>query len=215
MTPRPIDLAELLQAERIVPVLTLTRLDDAVPLAHALMAGGLRTLEITLRTPVALAAAERIAAEVEGAIVGLGTVTTASDIAAARRIGAHFAVSPGATETLFDAARDHAMPFLPGVATASEIMAATSRGARVLKFFPAVPAGGLPAVKAFAGPFPDVRFCPTGGIGEADLPAWLAQPNVLAVGGSWLAPADRIAAGDWATITQVAARSVSAARGRG
>lgn len=202
----------VLAANPIVPVITIDEVRQAVPLARALLAGGVTALEITLRTPVALEAARIIIGEVPDAIVGLGTVTRPDDLAEASRIGAHFAISPGSTSDLLAAARDCAVPLLPGVATASEVMAAVAAGFNVVKFFPAVPAGGLAAIKALAGPFPDVRFCPTGGIGEATFVEWLKAPMVVSVGGSWLAPPDLVRHGAWPEITAIARRSVAAAR---
>ena len=203
----------LLRAARVVPVLTIARVADAVPLARALVAGGVRTLEITLRTAAGAAAAKAIHAEVADAIVGLGTVTTSRDLELCRDNGLKFAFSPGASPALLDAAAAMGLDFVPGVQTASEIMACLERGFDVMKFFPAVPAGGIPALKALAGPFPHVRFCPTGGISEADAATWLALPNVLAVGGSWLAPPELVEAGDWAAITARAKRSMDLLRG--
>jgi 2-dehydro-3-deoxyphosphogluconate aldolase / (4S)-4-hydroxy-2-oxoglutarate aldolase len=194
----------ILSANRIIPVITIERLADAVPLARALVAGGIRALEITLRTPVALEGARAIIANVPDAIVGLGTVLTPADLDLCRSIGARFAVSPGATNRLLAAAQAQSISLLPGIATASDLMTALDHGIDTVKFFPAVPAGGIPALKALAGPFPHVRFCPTGGISVAAAPDWLGLPNVLAVGGSWLCPADRIRAGDWAAITALA-----------
>lgn len=191
----------LLRAARLVPVLTIERARDAVPLAHALVAGGVRTLEITLRTAAGLEAARLIKAEVPEAIVGLGTVTRRQDLELCREMGLRFAFSPGATPALLDAAAALGLDFVPGVQTASDIMACLERGFDAVKFFPAVPAGGIAALKALAGPFPQVRFCPTGGISEEQATTWLALPNVLAVGGSWLAPPDLIASGDFAAIT--------------
>lgn len=202
-------LRTLLATNRIVPVIVIERIEHAVPLACALVAGGIRALEITLRTPAALEAARRIKAEVEGAVVGLGTVTTPDDLAAAERIGAAFAVSPGATPRLLGAARNTAVPLLPGVATASDLMQSLDHGIDTVKFFPAVPAGGIPALKALGGPFPDVRFCPTGGITEQSARDWLALTNVAAVGGSWLSPTALVAAGRWNDITAIA-RSAAA-----
>lgn len=200
--------AALLRAARVVPVLTIEREADAVPLAHALVAGGVRTLEITLRTAAGAAAAKAIRAEVEEAIVGLGTVLTRRDLEVCVDNGLRFAFSPGASPALLDAAADIGLDFVPGVQTASEIMACLERGFDVMKFFPAVPAGGLAALKALSGPFPQVRFCPTGGISEADAATWLKAKNVLAVGGSWLAPAELVESGDWAAITSRAKRSM-------
>ena len=195
-------------------MITIERADDAVPLARALLAGGISAIEITLRTPAAREAAARIVAEVPQAVVGVGTVLSPADLAAAHKIGAHFAVSPGATPELLEAAnRLPTLALLPGVATASEVMACLARGFTILKLFPAVPAGGLSLLRALAGPFPDVRFCPTGGVGESNAAEWLAEPNVLAVGGSWVAPASDIRAGNWGAITE-RARQARARAGR-
>jgi 2-dehydro-3-deoxyphosphogluconate aldolase / (4S)-4-hydroxy-2-oxoglutarate aldolase len=198
----------ILRASPIIPVITIERADDGAPLARALVAGGLPALEVTLRTPAAPAAAKAIAREVPEAMLGIGTVLTREDLETARNLGARFAVSPGATPDLLDAAAASALPFLPGIQTASEIMAALARGFDVVKLFPALPAGGIAALKALSGPFPQVRFCPTGGIGEDDFGEWLALPNVAAVGGSWLAPSADIRAGNWAAITERARRAV-------
>jgi 2-dehydro-3-deoxyphosphogluconate aldolase / (4S)-4-hydroxy-2-oxoglutarate aldolase len=195
----------LLAECRVVPVIVIERAQDAVPLARALVAGGIHALEITLRTPVALEAARRIKGEVEGAMVGLGTVTRPADLDAADAMGAAFAVSPGATVDLLKAAATRRTPLLPGVATASDLMQALEHGVQTVKFFPAVPAGGIAAVKALAGPFPDVRFCPTGGIGADTAAQWLAVPVISAIGGSWLAPADLVKAQRWSDITALAA----------
>ena len=190
----------LLAIGRVIPVITINDLDDAVPLARALVAGGVRLLEITLRTKAGMAAAEAIMRAVPEAVVGIGTVLTPADMARAVASGARFALSPGATPALLDAAADAPIPFLPGVATASELMAAMARGFSTTKFFPASTAGGIPALKALAGPFPQARFCPTGGITEENAATWLAEPNVVAVGGSWLTPAAAVAAKRWDTI---------------
>ena len=198
----------ILAVARIIPVLTIEREADAVPLARALVTGGLAVLEITLRTEAAPAAAAAIIRAVPEAIVGLGTVLTAKDLATAASLGARFALSPGATPELLDAAGAGTLPFVPGVATASEIMAALARGFDTLKFFPAGQAGGIAALKALAGPFPQVRFCPTGEIGETNFAEWLAAGNVVAVGGSWLTPVGDIRAGNWAAITERAKRAV-------
>jgi 2-dehydro-3-deoxyphosphogluconate aldolase / (4S)-4-hydroxy-2-oxoglutarate aldolase len=205
----------ILAANRIIPVITIDRVADAVPLARALVAGGVTALEITLRTPVALDAAKAIIAEVPGAIVGLGTVTRPADFDAAERIGARFVISPGTTPALLRSAATRPMPYLPGVATASDLMAAMEAGYRTVKFFPAVQAGGITAIRALAGPFPDIRFCPTGGIGEANAAEWLAVPCIAAVGGSWLAPTDLIRSGDFAGITAIATRSTAKLPARG
>lgn len=192
---------QLLTAARIIPVLTIERVEDAIPLARALVAGGVRTLEITLRTEAAVVAAEAIIADVPDAVVGIGTILTPDDLAQVVSLGARFGVSPGATPELLDAVARSELPFLPGVATASELMQAQARGFNTLKFFPAEQAGGIAMLRALAGPFPQTRFCPTGGIGAANAAAWLAEPNVLAVGGSWLCPATDVRAGNWSAIT--------------
>ena len=199
--------AEVLALGPIIPVITIDRLEDAVPLARALVAGGVRLLEITLRTPAGMAGAEAIIQDVPDAVVGIGTVLTPEDLRRAEDIGARFALSPGATPTLLDAAAATDIPFMPGVATASELMEAAARGFDAVKFFPATAAGGLPYLKALAGPFPQARFCPTGGLTEGNAAEWLAQPNVVAVGGSWLTPAAEIAARQWDAISARAARS--------
>ncbi|MFO1340986.1 MAG: bifunctional 4-hydroxy-2-oxoglutarate aldolase/2-dehydro-3-deoxy-phosphogluconate aldolase [Burkholderiaceae bacterium] len=193
----------------VIPVIVIDRLEDAVPLARALVAGGVKVLEVTLRTPVALAAIEAMAREVEGAIVGAGTIRSAADARAARQAGAVFGVSPGYTAEVGAACRELGLPLLPGVATASEVMAAQADGLSFLKFFPATAAGGIPLLKALAGPFPDVVFCPTGGISLQTAPDFLALPNVKVCGGSWLTPADAVKAGDWARITRLAAEAAA------
>jgi 2-dehydro-3-deoxyphosphogluconate aldolase/(4S)-4-hydroxy-2-oxoglutarate aldolase len=206
-------LVALFAAARIIPVLTIERLADAVPLARALVAGGVRTLEVTLRTEVAVAAASAIIAEVPEAIVGIGTILNADDLARAEALGARFGISPGLTSDLLEAAAASRLPFAPGIATASELMQALAHGFGVVKFFPAEPAGGIKTLRALAGPFPNARFCPTGGIGEANAGAWLAEPNVVAVGGSWLCPAAEIASGNWAGITAMCARTLKSLKG--
>ena len=188
----------------VIPVIVLDRVDAAVPLARALVAGGVRVLEVTLRTPVALACIEAIARAVPEAIVGAGTLRSAADARAALDAGSAFGVSPGYTAVLGAACRDIGLPLLPGVATASEVMAAMADGIHFLKFFPATAAGGLPMLKALAGPFADVVFCPTGGITARTAPQFLALPNVKVCGGSWLTPADAVAAADWGRITRLA-----------
>jgi 2-dehydro-3-deoxyphosphogluconate aldolase/(4S)-4-hydroxy-2-oxoglutarate aldolase len=207
-------LEDILRAAPVIPVITIERLEHAVPLARALVAGGLQALEITLRTPAAPAAAAAIARDVPEAILGLGTVLSPQDLETAHTLGARFALSPGTTPDLLDAAAAGDLPFIPGVQTASELMAALARGFDVVKFFPAAPAGGIAALRALSGPFPHARFCPTGGIGEDNLMDWLALANVLAVGGSWLAPAAEIRAGKWGAITARARRSVDKLRAR-
>ena len=201
-------IAELIRQATVIPVLTIERLQDAVPLAKALVAGGVRTLEVTLRTPVAVDAAKAIIAEVPDAVVGIGTILNADDLARAEALGATFGISPGATPELLKAVAASRLPFAPGIATASELMQALAHGFDVVKFFPAEQAGGIKALRALAGPFPNVRVCPTGGIGEANAATWLAEPNVLAVGGSWLCPAADIRAGNWAGITAMCAKAM-------
>ena len=201
-------LADILQAARLVAVLTIERVDRAVPLARALIAGGVRTLEVTLRTRAGADAAAAIQAEVPGAVVGLGTVVTTRDLELTKSLGLPFAFSPGATPDLLDAAAELGNPFAPGIATASELMAATSRGFTIVKLFPAEQVGGIAALKAFAGPFQSVRFNPTGGITEANMTGYLGLPNVVAVGGSWMAPAADIESGNWEAITVRARRAM-------
>jgi len=174
----------------VIPVVVIDDVDDAVPLAEALVRGGLPAIEVTLRTDAAPAAIERIAAEVDGAVVGAGTVTTNAQIADALSVGARFLVSPGATPTLLDGLQASGLPFLPGTATASDMVALIERGITHAKLFPAEVVGGVGALKAFAGPFPQLRFCPTGGIRAANAPAYLEQPNVVCVGGSWMVSGD-------------------------
>ncbi|MCC2651166.1 MAG: 2-dehydro-3-deoxyphosphogluconate aldolase [Microvirga sp.] len=205
-------LADLLRSGPVVPVITLERVEDAVPLARALVAGGLRLLEITLRTPAAADAAAAIIRDVPEAIVGIGTVLTPKDLERAQALGARYALSPGATPDLLAAASRSEMPFIPGIATASELMMALAHGFQTVKFFPAVAAGGIPALKALAGPFPQARFCPTGGIDEKNLKDWLALPNVVAIGGSWICSTADIRAQSWDEITAKAQKAVASAR---
>ncbi|MBR0895747.1 bifunctional 4-hydroxy-2-oxoglutarate aldolase/2-dehydro-3-deoxy-phosphogluconate aldolase [Bradyrhizobium tropiciagri] len=207
-TSKQDQIAELIRQATVIPVLTIERLEDAVPLAKALVAGGVRTLEVTLRTPVAVDAAKAIIAGVPDAVVGIGTILNADDLARAEALGAKFGISPGATPELLKAVAASKLPFAPGIATASELMQALAHGFDVVKFFPAEQAGGIKALRALAGPFPQVRVCPTGGIGEANAATWLAEPNVLAVGGSWLCPAADIRAGNWAGITAMCAKAM-------
>ena len=212
-TPSKTDrLKELLKLAPVIPVITIQRVEDAVPLARALVSGGLRLLEITLRTEAGQDAAAAVVAEVPDAVVGIGTVLTPQDLARSRELGARFALSPGATPELLDAAAESDLPFMPGVATASELMMALARGFDTVKFFPAVPAGGTAALKALAGPFPQARFCPTGGVSEENAADWLALPNVVVVGGSWLTPAGEIRAGAWDRITERARRATALRR---
>jgi 2-dehydro-3-deoxyphosphogluconate aldolase/(4S)-4-hydroxy-2-oxoglutarate aldolase len=198
----------------VIPVLTIERASDAVPLARALVAGGLRVLEITLRTPAAIEAIALIAGEVPDAVTGAGTVLNAGDWKRAEAAGAQFIVSPGLTQPLIDAAADSPLAFLPGVATAGELMRGLDAGLGSFKFFPAETSGGAPALKALYGPFADVRFCPTGGITAKSAPDYLALPNVVCVGGGWVAPADALAAGDFARITDLT-RAASALASKG
>lgn len=188
----------------VIPVIVLHDVAHAVPLARALVAGGIRMLEVTLRTPQALACIEAIAREVPDAVAGAGTLRSAADAQAALNAGARFGVSPGYTAALGQACRDLKLPLLPGVATGSEIMAAMEDGLSELKFFPALQAGGTAMLKAWHGPFGDIRFCPTGGVSPGNAADFLALPNVACVGGSWLTPADAVAAGDWARIEALA-----------
>lgn len=196
----------------VVPVVIIEDASKAVGMARALVAGGVPAIEVTLRTPAALDAVRAIAAEVEGAFVGVGTVLTAHDLENAYKAGARFAVSPGSSPRLLDAADDHELPLLPGAATSSEAMALLERGYRFQKFFPAVPAGGTKLLGAWASPLPQIRFCPTGGISLANAPEFLALPNVVCVGGSWLTPADKLASSDWAGIEALAREASQLAR---
>jgi 2-dehydro-3-deoxyphosphogluconate aldolase/(4S)-4-hydroxy-2-oxoglutarate aldolase len=188
------EFTENLKAVRIVPVIVIKDLGHAVPLAEALVEGGLNVLEITLRTPAALEAIRTISGTVKGAIVGAGTVINAEQFVQATSAGAQFVVSPGLTEEVVRASRDHLVPILPGVATASEIMQGLSLGLKTFKFFPAENVGGASAIKALGGPFPQVSFCPTGGVNAKNLGTYLSLPNVIAAGGSWMVPSDLNAA---------------------
>jgi 2-dehydro-3-deoxyphosphogluconate aldolase/(4S)-4-hydroxy-2-oxoglutarate aldolase len=194
----------ILTAAPVVPVLTIEDRTAAVPLARALVAGGLTALEVTLRTKAGPDCIRAIAAEVEGADVGAGTVLDRRQLEEAVSCGARFLVSPGATPGLVAAAQEYPVPFLPGVATAGEAMSVAEAGFTMLKFFPAEPAGGIAYLKALASPLPELRFCPTGGVGPANAAEYLALGNVVCVGGSWVAPADALAAGDWGRITALA-----------
>jgi 2-dehydro-3-deoxyphosphogluconate aldolase/(4S)-4-hydroxy-2-oxoglutarate aldolase len=198
------DTLELATYGPVIPVIVIERLEDAVPLAQALVDGGVRVLEVTLRTPVALGCMEAIARAVPDAIVGAGTVRSLADARAAKDAGCRFAVSPGYLGEVGLGCREIGLPLLPGVATSSEVMQANADGYRFLKFFPASAAGGIPMLKALAGPFSDVAFCPTGGITPETAPQYLALPNVRVCGGSWLTPRDAVEAGQWARITQLA-----------
>ena len=190
-------------AAPVVPVLIVHDAATAAPLAGALIAGGLPALEVTLRTPAALDAIRAMAA-VPGGIVGAGTLLTPADVHAAKAAGARFGVSPGATDALLAACEAEDLPLLPGAATATEAMRLLERGYDMLKFFPAEASGGAPALKALASPLPQITFCPTGGVSPSNAPDYLSLPNVACVGGSWVAPSDAIATGDWARITDLA-----------
>jgi 2-dehydro-3-deoxyphosphogluconate aldolase / (4S)-4-hydroxy-2-oxoglutarate aldolase len=202
---------ENLKAVRVVPVIVIKDLGHAVPLAKALVAGGLNVLEITLRSPVALEAIRTISGEVEGALVGAGTVINAEQFVDAADAGAKFVVSPGLTEEVVRASRDHLVPLLPGVATASEIMHGLSLGLKTFKFFPAENVGGAPAIKALGGPFPQVSFCPTGGVSAKNLQTYLSLPNVICAGGSWMVPSDLNEADAFARATIMAREARSLA----
>ena len=195
---------QVMQDSPVIPVIVLTDTSQAVQMARALVAGGIRMLEVTLRTPQALACIEAIARDVPEAVVGAGTVRSAADAQASAMAGARFFVSPGYTTALGQACRDVGLPLLPGVATGSEIMMAQDDGLNELKFFPAMQAGGVAMLKAWGGPFGEVRFCPTGGITAANALEFLALPNVVCVGGSWLTPPDALARGNWAQVTALA-----------
>lgn len=209
----PADPTALVAQTPVIPVLTIERAADAVPLARALVAGGLPVIEVTLRTKAAIEAVKAIAAEVPDCVVGVGTVTRTADIAAAVAAGAKYLVSPGTPAELAAALADAPVPVLPGCATVSEAMALSAHGFRVLKFFPAEASGGIAWLKSVAAPLPDAKFCPTGGIDAKNIAAYLGCPNVIAAGGSWVAPKDAIGAGDWARITKLA-REASALRPR-
>ena len=196
--------SSVLDLAPVVPVAVIDDASDAVPLARALVAGGLPAIEVTLRTPAALDAIRAIAEEVPDAVVGAGTVIAPEQVTRCVAAGARFLVSPGWTYALLGAMRGSGVPFLPGVSTTSEVVALLERGVREMKFFPAQAAGGTAYLKSLAGPLPQARFCPTGGIGPATAPEYLALPNVGCVGGSWMVPADAVAAGDWARVEELA-----------
>lgn len=202
---------ELLETGPVMPVIVIPDVAVAVDLAHALVAGGIRTLEITLRSKAALAAIEAIRQQVPSALVGAGTVLTAQQLQEAHAAGAQFAISPGLTESLAVAVQDRGIPFLPGVATASEAMRAAEWGFMAQKLFPAEAVGGTALLKAWQGPLPELRFCPTGGIHPGNMAQYLALANVRCVGGSWLTPAQAIAQRDWSTVTRLAAEAVASA----
>ncbi|WP_405897507.1 bifunctional 4-hydroxy-2-oxoglutarate aldolase/2-dehydro-3-deoxy-phosphogluconate aldolase [Streptomyces sp. NBC_00727] len=205
MTSSVLDLAP------VVPVVVLEDAADAVPLARALVAGGLPAIEVTLRTDAALDAIRAIAAEVPGAVVGAGTVISARNVADTVAAGARFLVSPGWTDALLDAMKGSGLPFLPGVSTTSEVVALLERGVTEMKFFPAEAAGGTAYLKALSAPLPQARFCPTGGISAASAPSYLALPNVGCVGGSWMVPADAVAGRDWDRVARLAAEAAALA----
>lgn len=207
--PTTLNAIDVMKDAPVIPVIVIHRLEDAVPLAQALVAGGIRMLEVTLRTPVALEAMRLIANEVPQAVLGAGTVRSVADLEASAKVGARFFVSPGYTKAIGVASKAMKLPLLPGVATGSEIMQAQEDGLTELKFFPAMQAGGLPMLKAWGGPFTDVRFCPTGGLSLANASEFLALSNVVCVGGSWLTPQDAVDSGDWARITQLAKEAAS------
>ncbi len=207
------ELTQGLRRARIVPVIVIKDIAHAVPLARALVAGGLDMLEITLRTPSALEAMRRIAAEVEGATVGAGTVVEPGQVAACQDAGAKFLVSPGFVESVADAARDAGVALLPGIATPSDIMRGLGHGISLFKFFPAEALGGVASLKALAGPFPQALFCPTGGITPKNLSDYLGLPNVIAAGGSWMIPSDAVANGDFAQVTALARQAFAQAGG--
>lgn len=202
---------DLLRTAPVIPVVRIEQAEHAVPMAQALVQGGLPVIEVTLRTPAALEAAERIAREVPQAVVGIGTVTEPDDFTRARDAGARFAVSPGLTDALLEASQQVALPFLPGVMTPSEALRAAAAGFQALKLFPAEQAGGAGMLKALYGPLRELRFCPTGGVSPGNMAAYLALPNVICVGGSWLVPDKALATGDWPLITRIAASAVSEA----
>ncbi|HEY8606725.1 MAG TPA: bifunctional 4-hydroxy-2-oxoglutarate aldolase/2-dehydro-3-deoxy-phosphogluconate aldolase [Noviherbaspirillum sp.] len=207
--PSTMDLPAIMRASPVIPVIAIEDPAHAVPLARALVSGGIRVLEVTLRTAHGLAAIRAIAAEVPDAIVGVGTLTQPEEFKAAREAGAVFGVSPGLTPALVAAAKTSGLQLLPGVMTPSEVMAAREAGFRQLKLFPAVPAGGIGMLNAIAGPLPDVLFCPTGGISQETAPQFLACRNVACVGGSWLTPKDAMQAGDWDRIREIAAAAAA------
>ncbi|MFE5753935.1 bifunctional 4-hydroxy-2-oxoglutarate aldolase/2-dehydro-3-deoxy-phosphogluconate aldolase [Streptomyces massasporeus] len=206
--------ASVLDLAPVVPVVVIEDAADAVPLARALVAGGLPAIEVTLRTPAALEAIREITREVPGAVVGAGTVIRPAQVAEAVAAGSRFLVSPGWTDVLLEAMRASGVPFLPGVSTASEVVALLERGVREMKFFPAQAAGGTAYLKSLSRPLPQARFCPTGGIGPASAPDYLALPNVGCVGGSWMLPQDALAARDWGRVEELARAAAGLSAGR-
>jgi 2-dehydro-3-deoxyphosphogluconate aldolase/(4S)-4-hydroxy-2-oxoglutarate aldolase len=211
--PIALEFQDLLRQTRLVPVITIHDVEAAIGLATALRDGGLPVLEVTLRTAAGLACIERIANEVPDVVVGAGTVLTAEHYSNARAAGAEFIVSPGCSDQLLRAAASEGGAFLPGAVTATEVMSMLDADIALLKFFPAESSGGIAAVKALGGPFPDVTFCPTGGIDLARAQEYLALPNVACVGGSWMVPQSLIERGDWAQITRLASEATSTLRG--
>lgn len=218
MTPDPnlekIPVTSLLDRVPVIPVVVVDDVAHAVPLARALVAGGLPAIELTLRTPVALEAIRRIAAEVPNILLGAGTITTPEQAKQAADAGSSFLVSPGSTPAVLDGMAETGLPFLPGVSTVSEAMAALERGLAELKFFPAEAAGGAPFLRSLGGPLPQVRLCPTGGITPQSAPDYLALPNVGCVGGSWLTPAKALAQQDWAAVEKLASEASRLGTGR-
>ncbi|MEU6259134.1 bifunctional 4-hydroxy-2-oxoglutarate aldolase/2-dehydro-3-deoxy-phosphogluconate aldolase [Streptomyces sp. NPDC047043] len=202
--PEPLPAASVLDLAPVIPVVVIEDAADAVPLARALVAGGLPAIEVTLRTPVALEAIRAIAEAVPDAVVGAGTVITPEQVKETVAAGARFLVSPGWTDVLLEAMQASGVPFLPGVSTTSEVVALLERGVREMKFFPAEAAGGTAYLKSLAGPLPQARFCPTGGVGPGNAPEYLGLPNVACVGGTWMIPADAVAAGDWGRVEALA-----------
>ncbi|NGO11230.1 bifunctional 4-hydroxy-2-oxoglutarate aldolase/2-dehydro-3-deoxy-phosphogluconate aldolase [Streptomyces sp. HC44] len=212
-SPSPsLPVSSLLDLAPVIPVVVVEDVADAVPLARALVAGGLPAIEVTLRTPVALDAIRAIAEGVPEALVGAGTVISPENVTETVKAGARFLVSPGWTDVLLDAMKGSGVPFLPGVSTTSEVVALLERGVREMKFFPAGPSGGTAYLKALAGPLPQARFCPTGGVGPASAPEYLALPNVGCVGGTWMLPEDAIATKDWGRV-EALAREAAGLRG--
>ncbi|MDR7303122.1 bifunctional 4-hydroxy-2-oxoglutarate aldolase/2-dehydro-3-deoxy-phosphogluconate aldolase [Haloactinomyces albus] len=199
---------EILDLSPVIPVVVLDDAEHAVPTAQALLRGGLRTIEVTLRTPAALPAIERITAEVPDIVVGAGTITEPGQAEKAAKAGARYLVTPGCTERLLDEVDDTGLPGLPGISTVSEALRLAERGARALKFFPAEPSGGVPYLKALTGPLPDLRFCPTGGITPQNAPNYLTLPNVRCIGGSWLTPRDALTTGEWSRVEALARQAV-------
>ena len=207
MTPEPSQIEQIMTMAPVIPVITIDDVDAAIPMAEALVRGGLQALEVTLRTPDALEAIRRIADAVPRAVPGAGTIMKPDQFADVLEAGARFTVSPGVTEDLLNAAADTPLPYLPGAATASEVMRLAERGIKHQKFFPAETAGGIAALKALSAPLAEIRFCPTGGVGPANVLDYLALPNVLCVGGSWVVPPDAIAMRDWPRLEQLASEA--------